>query len=128
MVKMQRFGFFREHFSEPSGLISIREAQMAARKTDSMVTRYLDESPTVADFTEASECLLGCEEILSGCSSVKTDGQWVWRADSSHYVRVHGLLLPTEFIKWGEMRQWVANFDAGDDLDVARRALRCAWS
>ncbi|MFJ6700011.1 hypothetical protein ACIQM4_28725 [Streptomyces sp. NPDC091272] len=34
-----------------------------------------------------------------GCSSLLTDGTWIWRQDFPHYLETHHVLLPETFIK-----------------------------
>jgi hypothetical protein len=37
--------------------------------------------------------------IIAGGASLKTDGEWVWRYDLPHYVSVHHLALPEDFLR-----------------------------
>lgn len=34
-----------------------------------------------------------------GTASIRTDGVWAWRDDTVHYVEIHGLELPAEFLR-----------------------------
>lgn len=71
------------------------------------LARYLDSCPLAVAFTESGDCVLGCGMVLVGNSSIRTDGQWAWRADLAHYVSVHRVPLDERFLLRGEERGWV---------------------
>ncbi|MCD9875061.1 hypothetical protein [Streptomyces guryensis] len=127
---MLRVGFVREFFADPVDLPGIHELTRSDsrewQETAAFAVAYLAASPVVAEFTETEQCLLGCGENLVGCSSLFTDGSWVWRGDLRHYVGRHGVTLPTEFV--GRMGECDGGPPIGDvDASVARLALQTAW-
>ncbi|MFJ9151285.1 hypothetical protein ACIRP7_25255 [Streptomyces sp. NPDC102270] len=127
---MLRVGFVREFFEGPVDLPGIHELMRADseewRETAAFAVAYLAGSPAVAEFTETEQCLLGCGENLVGCSSLFTDGSWVWRGDLGHYVGRHGVTLPPEFVERMREFDWKPPADAVD-ASVARLALPTAW-
>jgi hypothetical protein len=49
-------------------------------------------------------------DVFSGATIVKggiqTDGEYVWSATLTHYVRTYGIAIPTEFISRMESNAW----------------------
>ncbi|MGW0422823.1 hypothetical protein [Streptomyces sp. NPDC003015] len=129
-LAMLRVGFVREFFEGPVDLPGIRELMRSdseeRRETAAFAVACLAGSPAVAEFTETEQCLLGCGENLVGCSSLFTDGSWVWRGDLGHYVGRHGVTLPPEFVERMREFDWKPPADAVD-ASVARLALQTAW-
>ncbi|MEU0965519.1 hypothetical protein ABZ357_08785 [Streptomyces sp. NPDC005917] len=127
---MLRVGFVREFFKVPVDLPGIHELTRSDsgewQETAALAVPYLAGSPVVAEFTETDRCLLGCGENLVGCSSLFTDGAWVWRRDLGHYVGRHGVLLPSEFVERMRGFDWKPPVDAVDP-SLARSALHTAW-
>lgn len=54
---------------------------------------------------------MGCREF--------TDGEWVWPEGLVHYVRVHGVVLPEDFVACATSRREIGTLDArhGASLD-----------
>ncbi|MET8076902.1 hypothetical protein [Streptomyces sp. NPDC005303] len=127
---MLRVGFVREFFEGPVDLPGIHELTRSEsgewRETAALAVAYLAAAPVVAEFTETEQCLLGCGENLVACSSLFTDGSWVWRGDLRHYVGGHGVTLPTEFVERMREFEWKPPVDVVDAA-VARLALQTAW-
>lgn len=127
---MLRVGFVREFFESPIDLPGIhglpRSDSGEWQGIAAFAVAYLADSPVVAEFTETDRCLLGCGENLVGCSSLFTDGSWVWRRDLAHYVGRHGVLLPPELVERMRGFDWKPPADVVDG-PLARLALRTAW-
>ncbi|MBW8818036.1 MULTISPECIES: hypothetical protein [unclassified Streptomyces] len=127
---MLRVGFVQEFFEGPVGLPGIHELTRsdagAWQDIAAFAVAYLTGSPVVAEYTETEQCLLGCGENLVGCSSLFTDGSWVWRRDLQHYVGRHGVVLPSEFVERMREFGWKPPVDV-IDASVARLALQTAW-
>jgi hypothetical protein len=69
--------------------ISVREA----------VCKYLAAGTPYAMYRGYSWCRFSCGvENREMGSKELTDGQWVWPEGLLHYVRVHSVLLPDEFV------------------------------
>ncbi|MEU7031049.1 hypothetical protein AB0A60_30720 [Streptomyces sp. NPDC046275] len=62
---------------------------------------YLDSGHVLIDVMEAGhDIITGSPHRHSlGCSSLVTDGAWLWRQDLPHYVETHHVLLPEAFTR-----------------------------
>ncbi|MCX4429673.1 hypothetical protein [Streptomyces mirabilis] len=127
---MHRAGFVREFFEGPVSLPGINELARSDsvewQRKAPLIVSYLSSAPVIIEFTETELCLLGCGENLVGCSSLFTDGSWVWREDLAHYVGRHGVELPAEFIERMQGFEWKPPVDAVD-ASLARSAMQVAW-
>ncbi len=84
----------------PNG--SIRDAAQPVGEPDEAdLVAYLDAGHVLIDAMEAGhDVVTGSAHRHSlGCSSVVTDGSWLWRQDFPHYVETHHVLLPEAFIE-----------------------------
>ncbi|ROO90715.1 hypothetical protein EDD29_8453 [Actinocorallia herbida] len=91
---------FDDRAGQPNG--SIRAAvQHAGRPDEADLVTYLDAGHVLIDVMEGgSDVLTGSAHRHSaGCSSLVTDGTWLWRLDFAHYVETHHVLLPEAFIE-----------------------------
>ena len=75
---------------EDSGLIDKNIAEKAAR--------YLSSGIPVIDFMEATYDPFDKNAVISGGSSLLSDGHWVWRVDLAYLVEKYCLWLPDELI------------------------------
>jgi hypothetical protein len=64
------------------------------RDVRSRLVAYLDDGVLVNQYRGHSHCRYGCGE---NGSAERSDGAWVWPTGLSHYVAVHGVVLPNEF-------------------------------
>jgi hypothetical protein len=63
------------------------------------LTSYLDAGVPCEQYRGRSWCRFGCDEAALDMGSCDlTDGVWVWPQGLSHYVSVHGVMLPDTFI------------------------------
>ena len=67
-------------------------------KERDLVVEYLKKAPKVCHWMGFSYCRLGCEEVDMGVSD-HGDGIFVWPEGFSHYVEIHGVRPPEEFVK-----------------------------
>ncbi|MFI6771426.1 hypothetical protein [Streptomyces sp. NPDC050355] len=85
---------------QPNG--SIRDAvQPVGEPDEADLVAYLDAGHGLIDVMEAGhDVLTGSAHRHSlGCSSLVTDGAWLWRQDFPHYVEMHHVQLPEAFIE-----------------------------
>ena len=75
------------------------------------VLRYLRSGHTHKCYLGFSYCRFGCEWI-EGTSCI-TDGTWVWPEGLVHYVDVHRVPLPDEFLATMRRHLWRVPFWAG---------------
>lgn len=62
-----------------------------------VVADYLDRGLTYEQYRGISWCRFSCGDEHMGSRDL-TDGAWVWPEGLSHYLRVHSVRLPEEFI------------------------------
>ncbi|MET7654508.1 hypothetical protein [Streptomyces sp. NPDC005486] len=95
-------GFYDElddRSGQPNG--SIRDAVQPAGEPDEMdLVAYLDAGHVLIDVMEGGpDVITGTAHRHSpGCSSLLTDGSWLWRQDFPHYVETHHVSLPAAFV------------------------------
>ena len=65
--------------------------------TRAKIAGYLDKGMVYEVYRGISWCRFFCRVQSMGNSEL-TDGYWVWPAGLSHYVRDHGVVLPSEFL------------------------------
>ncbi|MET7488525.1 hypothetical protein [Streptomyces sp. NPDC005538] len=96
-------GFYDELDSrpdQPNG--SIREAVRPVGEPDETdLVAYLDAGHILIHVMEAGpDAITGSAHRHSpGCSSLVTDGTWLWRQDFPHYVEAHHVSLPEAFVE-----------------------------
>ncbi|WP_328674953.1 hypothetical protein [Streptomyces sp. NBC_00343] len=96
-------GFYDE-LDTPSGQPngSIRDAVRSVGEPDEAdLVAYLDAGHVLIEVMEAGrDVIIGSTHRHSpGCSSLVTDGTWLWRQDFPHYVETHHVSLPGAFIE-----------------------------
>ncbi|MFF3376124.1 hypothetical protein ACFYXF_24605 [Streptomyces sp. NPDC002680] len=83
---------------QPNG--SVHDAVRPVGEPDEAdLVAYLDAGHVLIDVMEAGhDAITGRAHRHSlGCSSLVTDGTWLWRLDFPHYVETHHVLLPEAF-------------------------------
>ncbi|MDV9174498.1 hypothetical protein R6V09_30870 [Streptomyces sp. W16] len=94
-------GFYDEldnRSGQPNG--SIRDAVRPVGEPDeAKLVAYLDGGHVLIDVMESGpDVITGNPHRHSpGCSSLLTDGSWLWRRDFPHYVETHHVSLPHAF-------------------------------
>lgn len=90
---------FNDAGVRPNG--RLRDAVRPAGEADEgKIVTYLDAGHVLLDVMEAGrDVLTGLPHRYSaGCSSLVTDGSWLWRQDFSHYLATHHVALPETFL------------------------------
>lgn len=90
------FGYSGELSAGPLG----GQVQASGEPDEAEIVRYLDVGHHLTYFMEAGVDVLTGEvhRHTSGCSSLVTDGMWVWRADFAHYLEAYHVPLPAAFV------------------------------
>ena len=91
---------FTDGFPHPARLVE----SLGASPPDDRILRYLRSGYPWVLCLGFSYCRFGCERIEG--TRCLTDGTWVWPEGLAHYVEVHGVPLPDEFLKTMEMNRW----------------------
>lgn len=84
----------------PNG--SIRDAvQPVGEPDEAELVAYLDAGHVLIDVMEAGHDVVtgDAHRHSLGCSSLVTDGTWLWRLDFPHYVETHHVRLPEAFVE-----------------------------
>ncbi|CAL9581804.1 hypothetical protein [Streptomyces sp. Tu 3180] len=95
-------GFYDEldgRSGQPNG--SIRDAVRSVGEPDEAeLVAYLDSGHVLIDVMEGGhDVITGDPHRHSpGCSSLVTDGTWLWRQDFPHYLETHHVSLPDAFL------------------------------
>ena len=95
---------FTAGFPHPPSLLEA----LGAATADGRVLRYLRSGHTHTSFLGVSYCRFGCEWVEG--SRCITDGTWVWPEGLVHYVEVHNVPLPDEFLKRMRRNLWKVPF------------------
>ena len=97
---MRVIGLFRELVWPENARLPSIHASMGALAEDMVmpVLMYLSMGTDVFDVMEATRDPFDHAKYISGGPSLTTDGEWVWRYDLEHYVRLYRLGLPEEFL------------------------------
>ncbi|WP_055533330.1 hypothetical protein [Streptomyces graminilatus] len=94
-------GFYDElddRSGRPNG--SIRDAVRPVGAPDETdLVAYLDTGHVLIHVMEAGHDVItgSAHRHSQGCSSLLTDGVWLWRKDFPHYVETHHVVLPEAF-------------------------------
>ncbi len=67
------------------------------------IVRYLRSGNPLVQWRGMSNCRFGCGSNGSRCL---TDNEWVWPEGLAHYVEVHLVRLPAEFVESMTRRRW----------------------
>jgi hypothetical protein len=98
----QRVGFFRKFYPDHPSLPLLR---------DHMRPEPAESEPEIVGYLRAGHMLAAVMEGMvdyfdgtpfeggSGCSSLLTDGIFLWRQDLAHYVERYHVDLPTDFVR-----------------------------
>ena len=84
---------------QPNG--SVRDAVRPVGEPDEReLVAYLDAGHVLLDVMEAGPDVItgSVHRHSAGCSSLLSDGSWLWRLDFPHYVETHHVALPDAFL------------------------------
>ena len=88
-------------FPHPGRLVEA----LGVSAADERMLRYLRSGHRHMTFFGGSYCRFGCTTGVEGISCV-TDGTWVWPEGLAHYVEVHHVPLPGEFLTSMKRHLW----------------------
>ncbi|WP_427921591.1 hypothetical protein [Streptomyces sp. cg40] len=100
---LELLGFYDEldtRSGQPNG--SIRDAVRSVGEPDEAdLVAYLDAGHVLIDVMEGGHDVItgSVHRLSSGCSSLVTDGTWLWRQDFPHYLETHHVSLPQTFLE-----------------------------
>lgn len=99
---LRRVGFFAEFYPDHPSLPMLSDHVCAkAARFETRIVGYLRTGHMVAAVMEGmTDYFDGTPfDEGSGCSSLLTDGEWLWRQDLAHYVERYHVELPREFVR-----------------------------
>jgi hypothetical protein len=99
---LKLLGFFDDfgHSGELAAGPLRAQVQASGEPDEAQIVEYLDVGHHLTYFMEAGVDVLTGEvhRHTPGCSSLVTDGLWVWRADFAHYLEAYHVPLPADFV------------------------------
>lgn len=96
-MTLHLIGYWKESLGDAYPLAEEVVGALPAHQRDA-VAKYLEGGRlSIWTFMGHSKCRLGCPGA-NGCQE-QTDGKWIWPSGLVHYVRVHGVALPEEFVE-----------------------------
>ncbi|MDG4857657.1 protein kinase [Streptomyces sp. T-3] len=101
-TRLNPVGLYRQMYEgRLDHLPSIHDARTGQVVEDrAQIIAYMKTEEFVAiDFMSATPDLLRPQEVILGGPSLHTDGVWVWRTDSIHYLENYQLDLPEDFLR-----------------------------
>ena len=119
-------GFFRELYDDDPELPSIRHAVRTAPHPEAVrITAYLEQGVGIAGVGKYVGDVLDPDSSFSISPGLATDGVWLWRRDLPHYVAVHHVALPEEFISHMRESGWrVPRLDESEVSRLSRQLYR----
>lgn len=117
------FGHYGELAAGPLGA----QVQASGEPDEAQIVEYLDVGHPLTYFMEAGVDVLTGEvhRHTSGCSSLVTDGLWVWRADFAHYLEAYHVALPADFVaRVRQFRHQMPDLVGADFAPVFDEVLR----
>lgn len=83
------------------------------------VARYLEDAPCLLVCGSLEHCRL-CDEGMSG-PDYRSDGVWLWSGHLAHYVRMHGVRPPQDFIEHMAAVSFTPPQEVPEDAEVFHR-------
>lgn len=115
MIGLKSVGLYREmyegrHPELPSIFESFTGRTIGDRES---VLEYMRGAPGVFDVLDVLEDLINDTDQIMSASSLVSDGIWIWRVDSMHYLSRYDLDIPEEFLLHVRQR----NYDPPKSID-----------
>jgi hypothetical protein len=131
-MSIKRLGFYREFFRGRSDYPSIR-ASLWGQDEDgygadrARLADYLRDATVVVPTAGLAELdVIDPSKGLAGTTDAKSDGEWVWPALLSHYVRHYPVQLAEDFIKDVRSRGWQVEALTPEERSAVSAELRLA--
>lgn len=123
-MSLRPVGIYREMFhGRREDLPSIFDARNGRQIDDrERVLAYMRAATPGLDIMESVRDIVNGQDYLPGGPSLTTDGEWIWRDDSIHYIRKYGLDLSDEFLAHVRAQ----DYTPPPDVDIRDESIRAA--
>ncbi|MFI6870189.1 hypothetical protein [Nocardia sp. NPDC050406] len=113
MSTLKPVGIYREMYrAVRQDLPSLHESRTAEGVEDrERVIEYMKAGTPVFDVMGSAPDLLGGSNGIGSGQSLVSDGEWIWRVDSIHYLAHHPLAIPESFLVHVRARNYVPDSD-----------------
>ncbi|MFD6080418.1 hypothetical protein ACFWG5_33095 [Streptomyces hydrogenans] len=120
MTKAPQFvGNFRElPHGNPAGPSLKESIDRGEREHIAGLVNYLTGGAVLAMSGQAARDPLDPQSKVIGELSLRTDGEWLWYSDLSHFVEKYNIEIDPKFIKKAESRDWNCPHISDDDLET----------
>ncbi|MGW0245607.1 hypothetical protein ACWDYH_03100 [Nocardia goodfellowii] len=122
MAGLGTVGIYREMYQGKEQLPSLRESQAVRALTDQQqILGYMRAGTPVFDVLEDVVDLVDNSTVIPGGPSLISDGRWIWRVDSIHYLTHYRLAFPETFVQHvrGSDYRPPLTIPATDEFDAA---------
>ncbi|MFC9966124.1 hypothetical protein ACFVH4_18000 [Nocardia ignorata] len=120
MLELKPVGIYREMYrSGHADLPSLREARATQPLEDrGRIVQYMTAATPVFDVMGSVTDLLDANASITSGQSLISDGTWLWRVDSIHYLTRYDLEIPAEFVDHVRGRNYrpTADVDLADEI------------
>ncbi|WP_067885838.1 hypothetical protein [Nocardia vaccinii] len=127
MTELKTVGMYREMYADrrkgrhdelPSLVESFTDRVIEDRAE---IVAYMRSAPGVFDVLDVLTDLVDGDQRIMSASSLISDGEWIWRVDSVHYLANYGLDIPEEFLRHVRGRKYTppTEVDDSDEFDSA---------
>ncbi|MBL1075199.1 hypothetical protein JK358_12430 [Nocardia sp. 2] len=98
--ELKPVGIYREMYRKPrTDLPSLRDSYTDATIEDrDLVAQYMNSATPIFDVAADVTDLLNPAQSIPSGPSLLSDGEWIWRADSVHYLANYPLTIPPQFL------------------------------
>ncbi|MEV0249033.1 hypothetical protein AB0H76_20690 [Nocardia sp. NPDC050712] len=122
MALLNTVGIYREMYKSKGHLPSLRESQATEALTDQQeILQYMRAGTPVFDVLEDVVDLVDSTTTIPSGPSLISDGQWIWRVDSIHYLSSYRLAFPDSFVQHVRATNYQPprSLPATDEFDAA---------
>ncbi|MFC9896552.1 hypothetical protein ACFVMC_22935 [Nocardia sp. NPDC127579] len=93
-------GIYREMYRGKEGLPSLRQSQATQALADQReIIEYMRAGTPVFDVLEDVLDIVDNATMIPSGPSLISDGHWIWRVDSIHYLSTYRLAFPDAFVQ-----------------------------
>ncbi|WP_433564596.1 hypothetical protein ACQP1O_04320 [Nocardia sp. CA-151230] len=126
MIGLKPVGIYQEMYRKArEGLPSLRDSytdQVVGERD--LVVAYMRSATPVFDVPADVTDLVDVSQTIRNGPSLLSDGEWIWRIDSIHYLANYSLTIPSAFLDHVRAQ----NYRPATDVDVSDAKFDAAIS